>query len=205
MRILFFIFFYLSSSSLLAGRQMEICLMQCENKVPVSISKQTEQQLQMLFSRANIDAPEERQCIAKAIAIMEQDVYGRISRNIPGDDLNDKLYEKLTATDNTRNTRQFLLYLLDNQYIRQHVLWRKTKRNQWFGGTEYTNVIKSIAHYTAYAVDTASTEIAEEPLITEINVWRKAKTLAGIKYKFKKIIAKSANDKTEDELEYDFE
>jgi len=200
--IIFFLILYTQLS--IASSVIDICLRECSYKIQVELSNEATKQLKTLFFDKQLNAEKERECIGAAIALMEEDIYSRISQKIPGDDLIDKMHNQLSNQDETYNTRNFLRYLLDHQYIRQHVLRRTEKRSLWFGSTESTSVIQSISPYASFAVDSSNTGLAETPLIIDINAWRKEKTLEGIQYKFKKVIAKS-NDKQPDNIEYDFE
>ncbi len=205
MKIILSIWLLLFMQASMASSAIEICLRECSNKVQVNLSHTAISQLKLIFSEKNMTAIKERQCIAQAIALMEKDIYTRVSQKIPGDDLIDKMHNQLSNLDETINTRNFLRYLLDHQYIQQHVLRRTQKRSLWLGSTESTSVIQSISPYASFAVDSSNTGLAEAPLIVEINEWRKEKTLEGIQYKFKKIVAKKSNDQKQDNIEYDFE
>jgi len=198
----FFMLFF--TSIVIASPAMTICLKDCSNKVQVKLSDKSIKQLQTLFLNKDMDAKKERQCIANAIALMEKDIYRRISQKIPGNDVIDKMQNQLNKHDKTTNTRQFLRYLLDQHYIRQHILRRTQKRTSWLGSSESTSVIQSIAPYASYAVDSNNTEPTEGPVIIDINIWRKEKTLEGIQFKLKKIVAKPATHKPQENVEYDF-
>ncbi len=204
MKILFFILFSFSSSLALASNTIELCLRDCENKIPVSVSPEAEKKLQALFENPQMDATEERRCIGKAIALIEQDIYQRITKKVPGFTLDNKLRERLSNKDQTRNTRQFLRYLLDQGYIHQHILRRTEKRSLWLGADEYTSVIQSISPHQIFAVDSTNSALGEEPIIVDINTWRKEQTLQGIQYQPKKITPKASAQK-DTEIDYEFQ
>lgn len=204
MKILFFILVSFSYQLALASNTIELCLRDCENKIPVTVSPEIKTKLQKLFSNTRMDAAEERRCIGKAISLMENDIYQRISQKVPGFTLDNKLRERLSNKDQTRNTRQFLRYLLDQGYIRQHILRRTEKRSLWLGADEYTSVIQSISPHQIFAVDSTNSALGEEPIIVDINTWRKAQTLEGIQYQPKKITPK-ASAKKDTEIDYEFQ
>lgn len=172
MKISMTLLLWLFAWSVQAQPPLRLCSFECTQQQSYSLQSETWQQLQHLFEQNAADAVAERAAIGRAVALIEQDVFTQLSRNVDNKNLDDHLQAMFSNSDETRNTRNIIALLSDRHLIYRHVLRRSEQRHAVFGASRSTTVIQSIDDGRLFAVDAASTGFGHEPDIQTLEQWR---------------------------------
>lgn len=172
MKISMTLLLWLFAWSVQAQPPLRLCSFECTQQQSYSLQAETWQQLQHLFEQNAADAVAERAAIGRAVALIEQDVFTQLSRNVDNKNLDDHLQAMFSNSDETRNTRNIIALLSDRHLIYRHVLRRSEQRHAVFGASRSTTVIQSIDDGRLFAVDAASTGFGHEPDIQTLEQWR---------------------------------
>ena len=191
----------LVSTTCLAAPELAVCFDgNCETKLNIRLSDDAWSEVEELFVDKIISNKKERQCIAKAFAIIEKDVFETLSKKTNNELSAEQVHARMNNRDEASNSKTFISLLMDNHLSNRYYLRKTEKRSSWFGFIEHAIIIQSRSNAKTYAIDTTQLGFAKEPEITPYHKWKTAKSYISLPKKtFELIIPPDTLFKKNDE------
>ncbi len=191
----------LISTICLASPKLVICFDgNCETRLNIKLSDDAWSDVENIFSDKIISDKQERQCIAKAFAIIEKDVFKTLSEKTSNELSPEQVHARMSNRDEASNSKTFISLLMDNHLSSRYYLRKTEKRSSWFGFNEHAIIIQSRSNAKTYAIDTTQDGFGKEPAITPYNKWKTAKSYTSLPKKtFELIIPPDTTFKNNDE------
>lgn len=147
----------------------------CRYKVDVTLPQEHWQQVQQLFEEQPIDAPQERQQIIQAIALLEQQAgqITGIKHDLPKSVKTKDTYGQQDCIDETVNTTTYLRMLQADNLLRWHRVSIPARRGYFVDKRwpHNTAIIEDITSNLRYAVDSWPGANGEPPEIKPVEIW----------------------------------
>jgi len=147
----------------------------CLYKVDVNLPKPIWLQVQQLFQKESLDAVQERQQIAQAIALLEQqsgELTG-IKHDLPKSVKTKDTYGQQDCIDETVNTTTYLRMLQADNLLRWHQVSTPARRGYFVDRRwpHNTATIEDLTNGQLYAVDSWPEANGGQPEIKPVAVW----------------------------------
>ena len=141
--ILFFISNLMTTISH-AGPSLSLCFDgNCETKKLVNISDEDWSNILEIFTLPiAITEEAERECITKAIPLIEKLSLTKLAQTTVDSYSASDLYNSMNSRDQTLNYKAYIRLLSDHHVIQYHSLRKTEHRSSWIGITEYSIIIQ---------------------------------------------------------------
>jgi len=167
----------LISTASLATPELIICFDgNCETKLNVKISNSAWSMVENIFSDKTISDQQERQCIAKAFAIIELDAFQTLSIKTNNELSAHQIHSRMNNKDEATNSKNIISLLMNNHLATRYYLRKTESRSSWFGFNELAIIMQARSNAKTYAVDSTKDGFGQEPNITPYNEWKTAKS-----------------------------
>ena len=188
MRILIGLILVLFSNLAFAEQPIMICLSDCSKRQLMHISDLTWNEVVTIFKKKIDHEDEERNSIASALKCIERDIITQLTKQSDNND--ESIDFNLTNKDETYNARKALTLLLDNGFIKKHLLRNSQERSVWLVNTESAVALQSRKTSKIYIVDPTSTPFGTKPEIAPYDKWKDEKSIKRIPAEIKKLLPK---------------
>ncbi|MEZ5524489.1 MAG: hypothetical protein R3E62_05910 [Pseudomonadales bacterium] len=157
-------------------KQFDLCHgYSCRYKASVSLPDATWQKITLLFAEENLSAEQERQHIAQAISLLEQQAgeISGISTDLPKSPNFKDPYGQQDCIDETVNTSTYLKMLQADHLLRWHRISPPARRGYLVDGRwpHNTATIEALSSGERYAVDSWPGANSQAPEIKRLSAW----------------------------------
>ena len=188
------------STVISAAPEITICFDgNCETRLNVKLGDNAWSEVENIFSDKILSDKQERQCISKAFAVIEKDIFEILSKKTNNELSAKKIHSRMNNRDEASNSKSIIGLLMDNHLSKRYFVRKTEKRSSWFGFNENAIIIQSRHNAKTYAVNTTKDGFGKEPSITEYNKWKVAKSYTSLpKRTFELIISPDTTFKEND-------
>ena len=124
----------LTSTVCLAAPDLVICFDgNCETRLNIKLTDNAWSEVENILSDKIISDKQERQCIAKAFAVIEKDAFKTLSKITNNELSPQQVHARMNNRDEASNSKTFISLLMDNHLSSRYYLRKTEKPSQQEG------------------------------------------------------------------------